>query len=247
MRKSRINWSEVQKFYDSGKTIAECCEYFGFCPDTACKARKAGKLVIRDKSACQKPAIICSDRIASLVADYLNGSSYRDLIKAGYKLSEYNYARDNRLLTVRSSAEQTAIRIEKYGPNRPGEEARKALSIRQSLHNSGGRCKWYEVAGQKVQGSWERDIASKFEEIGVKWIKPKIHSDILHYELNGEVRSYTPDFYLPDYDLYIEVKGYWWGNDKSKMNAVMKQHSDKKILIVEKDGYEAIMQGKQLW
>ena len=128
-----------------------------------------------------------------------------------------------------------------------GEAARRAVSKRQSLNNSGGRCKWFEVAGQKVQGTWERDMALKFEEDGVNWYKPKLNRDVLRYTLDDKEKSYTPDFYLPDEDLYIEVKGHWWGNDKNKMKAVLEQHQDKRIVIVEKDDFYKFLQGEQVW
>jgi hypothetical protein len=62
--------------------------------------------------------------------------------------------------------------------------------------------------------------------------------------LNGKVRRYTPDFFLFDYGIYIEVKGYWWNNDREKMRLSMAQNPDKKIIIIEKDKYEMILNGK---
>ena len=47
------------------------------------------------------------------------------------------------------------------------ESNKRKLSERQSLNNSGGKTKWFEVAGQKIQGTWERNIAIKFEELKV--------------------------------------------------------------------------------
>ena len=59
--------------------------------------------------------------------------------------------------------------------------------------------------------------------------------------MNGKIRSYTPDFYLLDYDILVEVKGFWWGDDKEKMRIVLETHPDKNIVIVEKDEYKEIM------
>lgn len=65
--------------------------------------------------------------------------------------------------------------------------------------------------------------------------------------MNGKVKSYAPDFYLPSYDIYLEVKGYWRGNDKEKMKCVIEQHSDKKIIIIEKQEFNKILQGELVW
>jgi hypothetical protein len=121
------------------------------------------------------------------------------------------------------------------------DESKQKISEKLSINNKGGRAKWYEVAGQNVQGTWERDIALKFEQLSIRWIKLKTNKHTLKYEMTGKVRSYTPDFYLPDYDMLIEVKGFWWGDDKEKMKIVLNTHPDKKIVIVEKDEYEEIM------
>jgi predicted nuclease of restriction endonuclease-like RecB superfamily len=61
--------------------------------------------------------------------------------------------------------------------------------------------------------------------------------------MDGKIRSYSPDFYLPDYDIYVEVKGYWWGDDRRKMDIVIKSYPEVKFLIVEKDQFEQIKNG----
>jgi hypothetical protein len=72
----------------------------------------------------------------------------------------------------------------------PSEQNRRNTSIRMSLNNPGGKSKWYEVAGQKLQGTWERNIAIKLEELGIRWYKAKVNKDVWRYELDGKTRSY---------------------------------------------------------
>lgn len=127
------------------------------------------------------------------------------------------------------------------------DETKRKISQKMSINNKGGRSKWYEVAGQKVQGTWERNVALKFEELGIVWKKLKTHKDILEYEMDGKVRSYTPDFYLPVYDIFLEIKGRWWGRDREKMDIVLETHKDKKIVIVENEQYQRILQGELVW
>jgi hypothetical protein len=127
------------------------------------------------------------------------------------------------------------------------EETKRKISQKLSINNKGGRAKWYEVAGQKVQGTWERNVALKFEELDIKWKKLKTNKDILEYTMDGKVRCYTPDFYLPAYDVYLEVKGHWWGRDREKMDIVLKTYPDKNIVIVEKEQYEKFLGGELVW
>ena len=127
------------------------------------------------------------------------------------------------------------------------EEAKRKISQKLSSNNKGGRSKWYEVAGQKVQGTWEQNIALKFEELGIRWLKLKTLQHTFDYVMDSKTRCYTPDFYLPDYDLYIEVQGRWWGRDKEKMDIVRNTYPSKKILIIEKEDYEKILRGELVW
>lgn len=44
-------------------------------------------------------------------------------------------------------------------------------------------------------------------------------------------RTYTPDFYLPDLNKYLEVKGYFSNIDKDKLNLVITQNKVDLLLI----------------
>jgi hypothetical protein len=126
-------------------------------------------------------------------------------------------------------------------------ETKAKISKKLSVNNKGGRCKWYTVAGQSVQGTWEQNAALKFEELGIKWTKLKTNQHTFEYEMNGKVRCYTPDFYLPEQDVYLELKGRWWGDDKEKMSLVLEKYKDKKIVVIEKDNYEKLLRGELVW
>jgi len=138
-----------------------------------------------------------------------------------------------------------AVSISTRGrPGRPHtEESKRKISQKLSINNKGGRSKWYEVAGQKVQGTWERNVALKFEELGIEWKKLKTNKDVLEYVMDNKIRCYTPDFYLPAYNVFLEVKGRWWGRDREKMNIVLQTYPDKNIVIIEKEQYEKFLGG----
>jgi hypothetical protein len=176
------------------------------------------------------------------------GSKYADDRVAWNKgLSKETDERVKLLSEKISNVQQEQIKNGTYIPRKMGNKAAKELSERQSLHNSGGKSKWYEVNGVKVQGTWERNVAIKLCEMGIEWSKPSTNTDLFKYIMGGKEKSYAPDFYLPKYDTYLEIKGYWWGNDREKMDLVIQQHPTKKIVIVEKDGYEKILQGELVW
>jgi len=146
---------------------------------------------------------------------------------------------------------ENSIALSNATKGRPGrlhsDETKRKLSQKASVNNKGGRCKWFEVASQKVQGKWEQNVALKFEELHIKWVKLKTNQYTFEYTMDDKIRSYTPDFYLPDYDIYLEIKGRWWGRDKEKMNLVLEKYKDKKIIVIEKDNYEKILRGELVW
>lgn len=121
-------------------------------------------------------------------------------------------------------------------------EAKRKISEKMTINNRGGRCKWYNYNGQKLQGTYELNFAKKLDEYNINWLKIKTNSMTLNWvDDNNKNHKYTPDFYLKDYDLYIEIKGYWWGNDKRKMELVKIQNNIHNIIIIEKELYTQII------
>jgi len=83
----------------------------------------------------------------------------------------------------------------------------------------------------KMDSTWEVAMAKKLDELGVKWTRDE--SLVLEYRtIRDRKRRYIPDFFLPDYDLYIEVKGYWTDAARHKMIDVQARNPVK-ILILE--------------
>lgn len=230
----KYNWPKIQEYYDSKNcTRKELLEYFSMPESTLKRAVKERRLVI---NGWKKP-ILTKYNWSEIQAYYDEGYSTRETAEF-FELnlqSIYKAASRGDFIT-RSPSEAGKLRFKKFGPNVMGEAARRKISKQQSLKNNGGKSKWFTVAGKKVQGTWERDLALAFEELNIKWERCKPWP----YTINEEIKHYTPDFYLPDYDLYIEVKGYWWGNDREKMDAVIEQYPDRKIEIIEADLYKEI-------
>ena len=82
----------------------------------------------------------------------------------------------------------------------------------------------------------------KFTELNIQWKKLKLRSDIWSYlDAQGTISSYTSDFFLPEFNVYLDPKGYWWGDDRNKIKLVRQQHSDKKLIIVEKEMFNLML------
>lgn len=122
------------------------------------------------------------------------------------------------------------------------KESRSKLSVSKSklleeLGNGGFRdVKWYKIKNildeeYIVRGTWELKVATKLNDLGVVW-KRRVY---LQYMRNdGVIRTYTPDFYLPKYDRYIEVKGYFSKEDRQKIHLVRKQNNVTIVILKSK-------------
>ena len=76
-----------------------------------------------------------------------------------------------------------------------------------------GRVKQIKKYGLTFDGSWE----VTFYEWCLKYnIVVEDNLKFFPYVHNGKEHLYNPDFYLPEHNIYVEVKGYTTGVDISK-------------------------------
>jgi len=104
--------------------------------------------------------------------------------------------------------------------------------------------KWYKVKNIKgeefiLRGKWELNVAEILNNNEIYWIR-KVY--IQYIDSDGIIRTYTPDFYLPNLNRYIEVKGYFSEKDQNKIQRVKKQNDINLILIREKDFNERLIE-----
>lgn len=106
-----------------------------------------------------------------------------------------------------------------------------------SAHNVCGRTKKIDYNGKKLTGTWELEVAKFLDRKGIAWtniLKP------FQYVWESSVRNYFPDFYLSEYNLYIEVKGNKTDRDEAKWSVV------ENLMIIEKDGIKKLKSGIDL-
>lgn len=103
-----------------------------------------------------------------------------------------------------------------------------------SSSNVNGRTKKVLYKDTILDSSWEYEFAKWCDENNVKWVRNLVGFD---YDWDGP-RTYFPDFYLPDVNLYVEVKGYERERD------LIKYRSVKNLMIVKKDDIKNIQMGQ---
>ena len=83
--------------------------------------------------------------------------------------------------------------------------------------------------GFKVLGSWEELFVNFCLGNNIEIEQP--HTPF-SYIFEDRSRAYYPDFYLPEYDLYIEVKGYETDKDKAKWYHLQNTHG-KNLMVIK--------------
>jgi predicted nuclease of restriction endonuclease-like RecB superfamily len=81
--------------------------------------------------------------------------------------------------------------------------------------------------GIHLKSGWEEAFVKWCDKRNIKWLyEPKT------FDL-GET-TYTPDFYLPEFKRYIEIKGFWRDDAKKKFNLCRKNFKINLVLCNKK-------------
>lgn len=85
------------------------------------------------------------------------------------------------------------------------------------------------IYSKKVEGSFRSRYEAKVAEF--------LHDAEIQYEYEPycfKVRKniYVPDFYLPDHDCFIEVKGYFGLGSKSKLSKFLEDYPDVNLIMI---------------
>lgn len=113
--------------------------------------------------------------------------------------------------------------------------AQKSINAKKNgfggYRENAGRSKKYKVIdsfGKEtcLQSSYEMKCADILQSLSIKWIRPK--------SLKYNNKNYFADFYLPDYDIYLDPKNSYKAMlDKEKIDAVIQQNNIKVFVLLE--------------
>lgn len=116
-----------------------------------------------------------------------------------------------------------------------------------SSSNVNGRIKKCVYNDQIFDSNWEVIVAKFLDKNNIKWIRPL---NGFEYIWNNSIHIYYPDFYLIDYNLYIEVKGYIRDRDlfkwKTIPNLIVLKKEEINNIINEKYNIESLLNFKVL-
>ena len=117
-------------------------------------------------------------------------------------------------------------------------ETREKISQKASCRNGRMQTKYYEVfcpyvkKNVRVQGTWEFKYCIYLNEKKIDWIRSRKINLRFKYSEDDILRTYYPDFYLPNSNEFIEIKGYYPEQNILKMKRVTEYNQNKKIIIL---------------
>ena len=180
-----------------------------------------------------------------IVCSYGCGKIATHVMKNGMYLCEDNRSKCEEIKN-RIKSNQKNLKPNPIDPVKMEEKRRKVSENMKLRYASGwepvcGRSKKYEyesiVAGKiKVDGTWELKVAKHLDSLNVIWERNKRRFDYL--KPDGTKSTYQPDFYVKDWDCYIEVKGYKTDLDEAKW-----KHFPNNLQVWYRDKINKIMEG----
>ena len=126
----------------------------------------------------------------------------------------------------------------KANPNHISKEGMKNLRRVANEKKLGGHTSkkaiYYEHNGKEyyLHSSYEVKVAESLDANGIKWERPEY---LFWIDSENIKHRYYPDFYLNDYDVYLDPKNdYLIIKDNDKINRVCEQNNVKVLILNEK-------------
>ena len=87
---------------------------------------------------------------------------------------------------------------------------------------------YFTKSGETIlfRSSWEREFAFYLDSIDELW-----YYEFWTFDLGNT--TYTPDFYLPRRELFIEIKGRWIGKNKEKYERFLDEYCFVNIMLIQ--------------
>lgn len=116
----------------------------------------------------------------------------------------------------------------------------RTVSLEKARRNEGGVSAARIMRRTKYRSNFELGIARALAEKGIQF---EYEQEKLVYI--PKPRTYTPDFYIPETNIYIEAKGHLDKGDRVKMQLVKEQHPDLDIRFVFMNARNKIYRGSK--
>ena len=116
----------------------------------------------------------------------------------------------------------------------------RTVSIEKARRGKGGVSVARIMRGTKYRSHFEIGLAKSLSEKNIAF-----EYENAKFTYIPKPRTYTPDFYLPEQDIYIEAKGNLDKGDRVKMQLIKQQHPELDIRFVFQRAQNKIYRGSK--
>ena len=113
------------------------------------------------------------------------------------------------------------------------------VALHPHMRSGSGNSKHYHVKdsfGNDVvlQSSWEYEMSLNLDKNNIKWRRPMTFWLTLKNKC-GKQSTYTPDFWLPEYDVYLDPKAQPNKEQSLRIDCWLTQYNKKFLIIWKRD------------
>ena len=119
------------------------------------------------------------------------------------------------------------------------DNRKKSSEITSKLHSDGKLTSGYTKNYKYICNGKEYIVQGSYELAFIKWLdvnnmKFRCHEDRIKYlDLNGIERTYLPDFYVDEWNSYVDVKSsYWYSMQLDKFKAIIQSNPNLPLKIL---------------
>lgn len=150
--------------------------------------------------------------------------STKEKIRQAHKDGKYSHIKHSKWWIGKTHSEETKNILRKKALASPHRRLKKST---------------VEYKGVLLDSTWELELAKRLDEINVKWIRP---DPLVWIDNEGKAHHYFPDFYLPEYNLYLDPKNQQALKvQKKKLDLLLIQYPNIKIIYSLKECREFLI------
>jgi len=190
-------------------------------------------------NSIRQKTVAAKNRMSNAIRSMIEHNPNWIKINSESKKGKINIGENNGMKQLDARKKVSKTRKEKMTPQfrkRISEYTSKAWADGKYEGVKVGQSKWYEYlhsSGKvyKVQGTWELEF--------IKWLDNnkmefKCHIGRISYNLNGSNRSYYPDFFVNEWNQYVDIKNdYHYNLQKNKFEALKNQGNNIRVILKE--------------
>jgi len=166
-----------------------------------------------------------------LSEEYVNSSTkYKWKCESGHVFeAKYNAVQQDHWCFKCFPERARKTSLKNYGVEYPQQNKEVALRAAKSMNNSYTLSHWKTGEELVCIGSYEVRVVEYFNEkrINFRW-QPEVFKTAIKTPTD-RFSTYTPDCYLPDQDLWIEIKGYFRKDAKEKWDWFHKEYPNSEL------------------